>query len=83
MILTEEWAKQHPQVNFYSMHPGWADTPAVQNSMPDFYERMKNKFRSPAEGADTVVWLAISDKALDKKNNGLFFQGMCFYRKFI
>jgi len=57
------------------MHPGWADTPAVQSSMPDFHRRFKDKLRTPAEGADTIVWLAISDSVLDKTKSGLFYQG--------
>ena len=73
--MTEEWAKEHPEVMFSSMHPGWADTPAVQSSMPDFHRRLKEKLRTPEEGADTIVWLAVSDSALDKKKNGSFFQG--------
>lgn len=55
------------------MHPGWADTPAVRSSMPDFYEKMKNKLRTEAQGADTVVWLAVSDAA-SRQPSGLFFQ---------
>lgn len=31
---------------FVSMHPGWVDTPGVQFSMPDFYEKMKNNLKS-------------------------------------
>jgi len=42
--------------------------------MPDFYEKMKNRLRSAEQGADTAVWLAISDGAL-KHSSGLFFQG--------
>ncbi|CAK8679352.1 dehydrogenase/reductase SDR family member 12-like [Clavelina lepadiformis] len=72
VILTEELAKQHPNIHFSSMHPGWADTPAVQNSMPDFHRRMQGKFRTPEEGADTIVWLALSEAAL-KQPTGSFF----------
>jgi len=41
--------------------------------MPDFYEKMKNRLRTAEQGADTAVWLAISDAAL-KQPSGLFFQ---------
>jgi hypothetical protein len=40
---------------------------------------MKNRLRTAEEGADIVVWLALSDAAL-KQTNGLFFQGL---RKFM
>lgn len=73
VIMTEQWAAQHKEIHFSSMHPGWADTPAVRSSMPDFYEKMKNKLRTEAQGADTVVWLAISDAA-SRQPSGLFFQ---------
>jgi len=71
VILTEEWAKLHPSVHFSSMHPGWADTPAVQTSMPDFHRRMEGKLRSSEQGADTIVWLACKKEMGDK--SGLFF----------
>ncbi|XP_016109005.1 dehydrogenase/reductase SDR family member 12-like [Sinocyclocheilus grahami] len=73
VIMTEQWAAQHKEIHFSSMHPGWADTPAVQSSMPDFHAKMKNKLRTEAQGADTVVWLAISDAA-SRQPSGLFFQ---------
>ncbi|XP_053313730.1 dehydrogenase/reductase SDR family member 12 [Spea bombifrons] len=73
VILTELWAKAHPKVHFSVMHPGWADTPAVRSSMPDFYEKMKNRLRTEDQGADTVVWLAISPAATQQPS-GLFFQ---------
>jgi len=56
------------------MHPGWADTPAVRNSMPDFHRRLKDKLRSPEQGADTIVWLAASKSSTALKS-GLFFLG--------
>ncbi|XP_071390312.1 dehydrogenase/reductase SDR family member 12 isoform X1 [Centroberyx affinis] len=73
VILTERWASQHEGIHFSSMHPGWADTPAVQLSMPDFHAKMKNKLRTEAMGADTTVWLAVSAAAA-KHPSGLFFQ---------
>ncbi|XP_029315396.1 dehydrogenase/reductase SDR family member 12 [Cottoperca gobio] len=73
VILTERWASQHKEIHFSSMHPGWADTPAVQTSMPSFHAKMQNKLRTEAMGADTAVWLAASAAAI-KQPSGLFFQ---------
>ncbi|XP_076603909.1 dehydrogenase/reductase SDR family member 12 [Chaetodon auriga] len=73
VTLTERWASQHKEIHFSSMHPGWADTPAVQTSMPSFHAKMQSKLRTEAMGADTVVWLAVSAAAI-KQPSGLFFQ---------
>ncbi|XP_062423036.1 dehydrogenase/reductase SDR family member 12 isoform X2 [Rhea pennata] len=73
VVVTEQWAKAHRKIHFSVMHPGWADTPAVRSSMPDFYQKMKNALRTEAQGADTVVWLAVSPEAT-KLPSGLFFQ---------
>uniref|UniRef100_A0A1A8RDA5 Dehydrogenase/reductase (SDR family) member 12 n=1 Tax=Nothobranchius rachovii TaxID=451742 RepID=A0A1A8RDA5_9TELE len=73
VILTERWASQHKEIHFSSMHPGWADTPAVQSSMPSFHAKMQSRLRSEAMGADTVVWLAAS-AAATQNPSGLFFQ---------
>eukprot|EP00126_Sphaerothecum_destruens_P009792 Sdes_comp20587_c0_seq1m15549 len=62
VVLNEMWAKlyQSKGVHFFAMHPGWADTPSVKESMPYFYEKMQGKLRSAEEGADTVVWLSVA-----------------------
>ncbi|XP_023134870.1 dehydrogenase/reductase SDR family member 12 isoform X1 [Amphiprion ocellaris] len=73
VILTERWASLHKEIHFSSMHPGWADTPAVQSSMPSFHAKMQGKLRTEAMGADTVLWLAVSPAAA-KQPSGLFFQ---------
>lgn len=73
VILTERWAAQHKDVHFSSMHPGWADTPAVQTSMPSFHAKMQSRLRTEAMGADTVVWLAAS-AAAPQQPSGQFFQ---------
>jgi NAD(P)-dependent dehydrogenase (short-subunit alcohol dehydrogenase family) len=41
-----------------SMHPGWVDTEAVRKRMPKFYEKERDILRTPAQGADTIVWMA-------------------------
>ena len=46
-----------------AMHPGWADTPAVRTSLPRFWQAMQGRLRTPAQGADTVIWLASSAAA--------------------
>ena len=42
----------------HSMHPGWAATPGVTDSLPGFDTVARPILRSPDQGADTIVWLA-------------------------
>jgi dehydrogenase/reductase SDR family protein 12 len=44
------------------MHPGWADTPAVASSLPRFRRVTEAILRTPAQGADTIVWLAAAPR---------------------
>ncbi|XP_062958945.1 dehydrogenase/reductase SDR family member 12 isoform X1 [Cynocephalus volans] len=73
VVLTERWAQMHPAIHFSSVHPGWVDTPAVRLSMPGFHARLGDRLRSAAQGADTVLWLAVSPAAAAHPS-GLFFQ---------
>ena len=65
VILTELWARRGESQGtlVHSMHPGWADTPGVEHSLPQFWNKMKNRLRTPEQGADTIVWLALSEQA--------------------
>jgi dehydrogenase/reductase SDR family member 12 len=60
VTLNELWALRVPrsEVVFHAMHPGWADTPGVRESLPTFRKVVGPLLRSPEQGADTVVWLA-------------------------
>lgn len=40
-----------------AMHPGWADTPGVDASLPGFRKVMGPLLRTPEDGGDTAVWL--------------------------
>ncbi len=63
VTLNEMWARRvdRDAVVFHALHPGWADTPGVEASLPQFRRLMKPLLRTPAEGADTLVWLAADD----------------------
>jgi dehydrogenase/reductase SDR family member 12 len=59
VILTEQWAErlEGSGVVAHAMHPGWADTPGLEFSLPRFYGATRRLLRTPQEGADTIVWL--------------------------
>ena len=65
MVLTEQWAREleGSGVVVNAMHPGWADTPGVEASLPGFYRLMQPLLRSPEQGADTITWLACAAEA--------------------
>ncbi|XP_071536131.1 uncharacterized protein [Panulirus ornatus] len=73
VVMALWFAQRYDKVHFSAMHPGWTDTPAVRNSMPQGYESMKDNLRSATEGADTALWLTLAKAAL-KHPSGLFFQ---------
>jgi hypothetical protein len=54
------WAERFPsqQIAFHSMHPGWAATSGLEQSLPTFNKLMSPLLRTRAQGADTIVWLA-------------------------
>jgi NAD(P)-dependent dehydrogenase (short-subunit alcohol dehydrogenase family) len=71
VVLAEQWATSLADrgITVASMHPGWADTPGVTDSLPRFARVMGPVLRTPGEGADTVVWLAATERDLP---DGLF-----------
>lgn len=54
----------------HSMHPGWAATPGVSDSLPGFDRLAGPILRSAHQGADTIVWLAAAD--LPAESTGRF-----------
>ena len=46
---------------FHAMHPGWVDTPGLETALPTFRKVVGPLLRTPAQGADTLVWLAADD----------------------
>lgn len=72
VTLNEMWAERVVSrgIRFHALHPGWADTPGVAEALPVFGRIMGPLLRTPEEGADTMVWLAADDGALE--SNGGF-----------
>jgi NAD(P)-dependent dehydrogenase (short-subunit alcohol dehydrogenase family) len=59
VVLTELWQERlsGSGLSAHSMHPGWADTPGVRESLPAFRRLMRPLLRSARQGADTIAWL--------------------------
>ncbi len=57
VVLAAEWARRLPGRHVYSTHPGWVATDGVTGSIPGFGTVMAPLLRTPADGADTTVWL--------------------------
>jgi NAD(P)-dependent dehydrogenase (short-subunit alcohol dehydrogenase family) len=65
VMLTEMWAGMlsNDDVAVNALHPGWVDTPIVQAGLPTFRKIVGRFLRTPAEGADTIVWLMAAERA--------------------
>lgn len=75
VIMTQQWAAAWENTNIavHAMHPGWAATPGVATSLPRFNRVMQPLLRTPAQGADTIVWLATTPTLTAHPNGQLWF----------
>lgn len=72
--LSQRWAADPllGQAHWHVMHPGWAATPGVAKSLPDFNRRLQPWLRNARMGADTMVWLASHPALADHSLSGSF-----------
>ena len=75
VVLAELWARRlagagGPKVTVHAMHPGWARTPGITDSLPRFAKLVRPILRTGQEGADTAVWLLDAEQA--SRSTGLF-----------
>ena len=63
VTLNEMWSERFGDrgISFHSLHPGWVDTPGVDDALPGFSTVVGPLLRTPAQGADTLVWLAADE----------------------
>lgn len=74
VTLTEMWAQRHGDsgVAFHALHPGWVDTPGVSSALPGFGKVLGPLLRTPAQGADTLVWLTAAPIAAVQPNGSFW-----------
>ena len=60
VILAEEWSRIHSTPKFVTVHPGWTDTPAVEEAFGD-QKKYLEPLRLPWQGAEGVAWCAAVD----------------------
>ena len=67
VVLAEQWTDRlaGTGITVNAMHPGWADTPGLQDALPGFRRILGPLVRTPLEGADTIVWLAAAPEAAE------------------
>lgn len=60
VALIREWARrmQGDGTAFIAMHPGWARTPGLADSLPGFSRVGGPILRTAEDGIDTLLWLA-------------------------
>lgn len=65
VALARQWAERLRTrgVAVHAVHPGWVDTPGVVTWLPRFRALTRPLLRTPAQGADTSVWLAAAQHA--------------------
>jgi NAD(P)-dependent dehydrogenase (short-subunit alcohol dehydrogenase family) len=58
--LTKRWAAALPKCTVTAMHPGWAKSAGLDGlfELHPAYKSWSEDFRTPEDGADTMVWLA-------------------------
>ena len=73
VTLNEMWADRlaGQGVVFHAVHPGWADTPGVEASLPTFHRIVGPLLRTAAQGADTLTWL-VADAGPPLQTTGKF-----------
>jgi NAD(P)-dependent dehydrogenase (short-subunit alcohol dehydrogenase family) len=63
VVMADQWAQRLAgdpagrSVRVESMHPGWSGTPGVKQHLPRFEKLTRPFLRTPADAADTAVWL--------------------------
>jgi dehydrogenase/reductase SDR family protein 12 len=72
LVLAAAWAARFAPagVASYAMHPGWVDTPGLTEGLPRFRSLARPLLRTPADGADTAVWLAAGGPTAEARAAG-------------
>ncbi len=61
VVLAQQWTAHG--VPSHALHPGWAETPGITDSLPGFSKAIGPILRTADQGADTAVWLLAAEVA--------------------
>ncbi len=68
LVMSNHWQSKYKKGPlFYAMHPGWADTLGVQQSLPTFRKILRPLLRNSEQAVDTIQWLATTKPQPQKK----------------
>ncbi|GKY95455.1 hypothetical protein MPSEU_000507100 [Mayamaea pseudoterrestris] len=70
VLLAERRSHEQPKVKWVTVHPGWADTNAVDEAFGD-KKKYLQPLREPWQGAEGVAWLMAADAS--ELENGAFY----------
>jgi dehydrogenase/reductase SDR family protein 12 len=59
VLLMEKFATEHPTVRCMSCHPGWTDTPAVEEAYGSA-KKWLEPLRTPWQGSEGIAWLCVA-----------------------
>jgi dehydrogenase/reductase SDR family protein 12 len=62
VLLAEQFTKDIPEVAWVSSHPGWTNTPAVDDAYGDTKKYLE-PMRTTWSGAEGIAWLMSADKS--------------------
>jgi len=73
--LTKHWAErlQGSGIAVHATHPGWSDTPAAWGAVPSLAAPIRPLLRTPEQGADTLLWLAVNPSLTEQESGQFWF----------
>ena len=73
--LTHCWSErlQASRVAVHAMHPGWSDTPSAWGAVPSLAAPVRPLLRTPEQGADTLLWLAVNPRVVEHESGQFWF----------
>eukprot|EP00553_Chaetoceros_curvisetus_P000808 CAMPEP_0204626420 /NCGR_PEP_ID=MMETSP0717-20131115/12139_1 /ASSEMBLY_ACC=CAM_ASM_000666 /TAXON_ID=230516 /ORGANISM="Chaetoceros curvisetus" /LENGTH=342 /DNA_ID=CAMNT_0051642365 /DNA_START=96 /DNA_END=1124 /DNA_ORIENTATION=- len=80
VLLSEEFSKEKNGITFISGHPGWAQTPALDDAFGSS-KSMFSPLRTPWTGAEGIAWLMGAKRA--QLENGAFYLDRVVQQKHI
>ena len=70
VLLAEQFSSKVPGIPFVSCHPGWTDTPAVEQAYGKS-KKLLEPMRTPWQGTEGIAWLCACDRS--KLQGGAFY----------